>query len=114
VIIQRITQDVSSQIRNVWDCTTSYNDWINGNIFFHAQHGSMSYYIGRCFMSFTYTQTNGQLLFAVAMTIYIFIAVLYLEERDLVHHFGSQYEEYKETTPAFIPSLWRSHKSASD
>ena len=65
-------------------------------------------------MSFTYTQTNGQLLFAVAMTIYIFIAVLYLEERDLVHHFGSQYEEYKETTPAFIPSLWRSHKSASD
>ena len=48
------------------------------------------------------------------MTIYIVVSVLYLEEHDLVHQFGSQYEEYKKTTPAFIPSLWRSHKSASD
>ncbi|XP_065912757.1 methanethiol S-methyltransferase-like [Dysidea avara] len=62
----------------------------------------------------TPTMTTGQLLFAITMTMYIMIAVLCLEERDLVHYFGSKYEEYKKTTPAFIPSLWRSHKLASD
>ncbi|XP_065912756.1 methanethiol S-methyltransferase-like isoform X2 [Dysidea avara] len=55
--------------------------------------------------------TTSQLLFAITMTIYIVVSVLYLEERDLIHQFGSQYEEYKKTTPAFIPSLWRSHNS---
>jgi len=59
-------------------------------------------------------QSAGQLQFAITMTIYIVVSVLCLEECDLVHHFGSQYEEYQKTTPAFIPSLWRIRKSATD
>ena len=44
----------------------------------------------------------GHLLFALATTGYILIAVR-LEERDLVAHFGDVYRRYKERVPAFIP-----------
>jgi methanethiol S-methyltransferase len=46
--------------------------------------------------------TAGHLLFAVATTIYILIAIQ-LEERDLVKHFGAQYETYRQKTPMLIP-----------
>jgi protein-S-isoprenylcysteine O-methyltransferase Ste14 len=46
--------------------------------------------------------TVGHLLFTVATTIYILIAIQ-LEERDLVKHFGDQYKTYRQTTPMLIP-----------
>lgn len=46
--------------------------------------------------------TVGHLLFAIATTIYILIAIQ-LEERDLVRHFGEQYQQYRRKTPMLIP-----------
>ena len=46
--------------------------------------------------------TVGHLLFAVATTVYILIAIQ-LEERDLVKHFGEPYKSYRQKTPMLIP-----------
>jgi protein-S-isoprenylcysteine O-methyltransferase Ste14 len=46
--------------------------------------------------------TMGHLLFSVATTAYILIAIQ-LEERDLVHYYGDQYRNYRRTTPMLIP-----------
>lgn len=46
--------------------------------------------------------TVGHLLFSLATTIYILIAIQ-LEERDLVKHFGEQYQDYRSRTPMLIP-----------
>jgi protein-S-isoprenylcysteine O-methyltransferase Ste14 len=52
----------------------------------------------------TPVMTVGHLLFAAATTGYIFIA-LQLEERDLVHYFGEQYQEYRRKTSMLIPRM---------
>ncbi len=50
----------------------------------------------------TPVMTVGHLLFSLATTIYILIAIQ-LEERDLVRHFGEQYKDYRRRTPMLIP-----------
>ncbi|WP_299525999.1 methanethiol S-methyltransferase [uncultured Lutibacter sp.] len=47
--------------------------------------------------------TMGHLLFSVITTIYIFIAVKYLEEKDLRKAIGEKYETYQNEVPMFIP-----------
>lgn len=46
--------------------------------------------------------TTGHLLFSVATTVYILIA-LQLEERDLLDAFGERYQKYRQRVPMFIP-----------
>jgi len=48
--------------------------------------------------------TIGHLLFAVVMTIYLFVGI-YFEERALVRAFGDRYREYRRDTPMLIPGL---------
>ncbi|MGQ0635374.1 MAG: methanethiol S-methyltransferase [Planctomycetaceae bacterium] len=50
------------------------------------------------------TMTLGHLLFAGAMTAYMALAAL-VEERDLIAHFGRQYEEYRCRVPRYLPRL---------
>lgn len=52
----------------------------------------------------TPTMTLGHLLFAIGMTVYMLIAVVF-EERDLIAHFGHQYNEYRRRVPMFVPRL---------
>ena len=48
----------------------------------------------------------GHLLLAVVTTAYMVLAV-FVEERDLVDHFGDAYRRYQETTPKYIPRFGR-------
>jgi protein-S-isoprenylcysteine O-methyltransferase Ste14 len=52
------------------------------------------------------TMTVAHLVFALATTAYILIAIQ-LEERDLVAAFGDTYTEYRRNTPMLIPRLSR-------
>jgi protein-S-isoprenylcysteine O-methyltransferase Ste14 len=52
----------------------------------------------------TPTMTAGHLLLAAGMTGYMLLAVVF-EERDLIAHFGRQYEDYRKRVPMFVPSL---------
>jgi protein-S-isoprenylcysteine O-methyltransferase Ste14 len=49
--------------------------------------------------------TQGHFLFAAVTTIYILIAVKYLEERDLVKMHGEAYKAYQKKTAMIIPFL---------
>jgi hypothetical protein len=50
------------------------------------------------------TMTVGHLLFAAVLTGYMGLAA-FIEERDLVEHFGLQYEDYQRRVPMFMPRL---------
>ncbi|WP_103072128.1 methanethiol S-methyltransferase [Aquimarina sediminis] len=53
----------------------------------------------------TPTMTLGHLLFTVVTTFYIFVAVKFLEEKDLKEIIGKDYEEYQKKVPMIIPSI---------
>ncbi len=57
--------------------------------------------------------TGAHLLFAVATTAYILIAIQ-LEEKDLVYYLGDRYETYRQTVPMIIPSLTAKRMEAAD
>jgi len=47
--------------------------------------------------------TIGHLLFSLITSLYILIAVKFLEEKDLRKEFGQQYEAYQQNVPMLIP-----------
>jgi protein-S-isoprenylcysteine O-methyltransferase Ste14 len=47
--------------------------------------------------------TVGHLIFSVTTTVYIIIAVKYLEEKDLREFIGKEYEDYQNRVPMFLP-----------
>ncbi|MFT4537227.1 MAG: protein-S-isoprenylcysteine O-methyltransferase Ste14 [Saprospiraceae bacterium] len=51
--------------------------------------------------------TIGHLLFTIITTLYIFIAVKYLEEKDLRKLIGNDYEMYQKKVPMIIPFMKR-------
>lgn len=61
----------------------------------------------------TPTMTVGHLLFAGVLTVYMGLAAL-VEERDLIVHFGRQYEEYRRKVPMFVPRFGRAKITNSE
>ncbi len=49
------------------------------------------------------TMTLGHLIFSIATTAYILIAVKYFEEKDLIKYHGAAYQEYQKKVPMIIP-----------
>ena len=62
-------------------------------------------YVGWLFAFWmTPLMTSAHLLFSIATTAYILIAIQ-LEERDLVREHGETYEEYRRSVPMLVPSV---------
>lgn len=72
------------------------------SLYLHVRH---PLYLG-WFIGFwaTPTMTVAHLVFALATSIYILLAIRW-EERDLVAHHGRRYAEYRKNVPMLIPTL---------
>jgi protein-S-isoprenylcysteine O-methyltransferase Ste14 len=51
----------------------------------------------------TPNMSAGHFLFSITMSVYIYIAVKYLEEKDLEKDLGKEYTEYKNRVPMIVP-----------
>lgn len=51
----------------------------------------------------TPTMTVGHLLFSLVTTVYILVAIKYLEEKDLRKFIGEKYETYQKEVPMIVP-----------
>jgi protein-S-isoprenylcysteine O-methyltransferase Ste14 len=51
----------------------------------------------------TPVMTAGHLMFSIITTLYILIAVKYLEEKDLKKFIGKEYEDYQDRVPMIVP-----------
>jgi protein-S-isoprenylcysteine O-methyltransferase Ste14 len=51
----------------------------------------------------TPVMTLGHLVFSITTTLYIFVAVKFLEERDLLKAYGQTYLDYKKKVPMILP-----------
>jgi protein-S-isoprenylcysteine O-methyltransferase Ste14 len=60
----------------------------------------------------TPTMSIGHLVFAIALTSYILIAIPF-EERDLAAQLGAPYIAWRERTPAFVPRLGRAGRTGA-
>ena len=70
-------------------------------------------YVGWLFAFWaTPTMTISHLVFAIATTGYILIAIQ-LEERDLVAHHGKLYTDYKERVPMLVPFTRKQNADAA-
>ena len=70
-------------------------------------------YVGWLFAFWmTPTMTLAHLVFAIATTSYILLAIQF-EERDLVTAHGPAYEEYRRRVPMLVPFSRRGHQEAS-
>jgi protein-S-isoprenylcysteine O-methyltransferase Ste14 len=54
--------------------------------------------------------TLGHLVFTLTTTIYIFIAVKFLEENDLRKLYGEEYKNYQKKVPMLLPFIWKENK----
>jgi protein-S-isoprenylcysteine O-methyltransferase Ste14 len=59
----------------------------------------------------TPSMTFAHLLFAIATTAYILIAIQF-EERDLVREFGDTYEDYRRDVPMIVPRITPANRAA--
>ncbi|MEM7410881.1 MAG: methanethiol S-methyltransferase [Myxococcota bacterium] len=83
---------------------TEYSDknFVTPSLYKYVRH---PLYVG-WFITFWATpdMTWGHLLMAIGTTSYILVAIVF-EERDLLRQLGSDYRQWRETTPMFFPSL---------
>lgn len=81
--------------RDLWE-----PDFQTPNLYRHMRHPMMLGF----FLAFWAIpdMTTGHLLFSIATTGYILIA-LQLEENDLLQAFGERYQKYRQRVPMFIP-----------